>query len=37
MKSTPEPKMLTRDEIVQICGDLPDWKIAENRGERRKP
>ena len=28
MKPTPEPKMLTRDEILQICGDLPDWKIA---------
>ncbi len=27
MKPTPEP-MLTHDEIVEICGDLPDWKIA---------
>lgn len=28
MTPTLDPKMLTRDEIVQICGDLPDWKIA---------
>ena len=28
MTPTPEPKMLTRDEILQICGDLPDWKVA---------
>ena len=28
MTSTPEQRTLTRDEIVQICGDLPDWKIA---------
>ena len=20
--------MLTRDEILEICGDLPDWKVA---------
>jgi hypothetical protein len=28
MTPPPDPKMLTRDEIVQICGDQPDWKIA---------
>jgi hypothetical protein len=28
MTLTPEPKMLTRDDILHICGDLPDWKIA---------
>ncbi|MGC2409647.1 MAG: hypothetical protein WA441_06555 [Methyloceanibacter sp.] len=26
---TPEPKMtLTREDILHLCGDLPDWKIA---------
>ena len=29
MPPTPEPKtMLTREDIVHLCGDLPDWKIA---------
>ena len=37
MKSTPEPTMLTRDEIAQICGDLPELEDRQNRGERRKP
>ena len=27
MTQTPERK-LTRDDIVHLCGDLPDWKIA---------
>jgi hypothetical protein len=24
----PTPAPLTRDEILHICGELPDWKIA---------
>lgn len=28
MAPTPEPTMLTHDDVLHICGDLPDWKIA---------
>ncbi|MGO8840435.1 MAG: hypothetical protein ACLQF1_04645 [Methyloceanibacter sp.] len=28
MTPTPGPKTLMREDILHLCGDLPDWKIA---------